>query len=64
MALSVIDPPDDDRPVLVLADFQNMSIIINATVKRNAFKEEELDNVNGMLSKIENFVKHIKKIRR
>ena len=55
MALSVIDPPDDDRPVLVLADFQNMSIIINATVKRNAFKEEELDNVNGMLSKIENF---------
>ena len=59
-----IDPPDDDRPVLVLADFQNMSIIINATVKRNAFKEEELDNVNGMLSKIENFVKHIKKIRR
>lgn len=63
MALSIIDPPEDDNtPVLELADFENMAIIINAAVRRKIFFDEDLSDAHKILIKIDTFVKHIKKI--
>ena len=61
MVLSIIEPPEDDTPVLALADFENMAIIINAALKRNAFRKfDEFQDATMVFLKVDRFVNHIK----